>query len=90
MGCQPLPALSHNARLHLTTDAEVNSALALETFDLPDKIVLDLVRYINEGIFEERPWSGFLAALRQLADSGYANIIFRRPGSADEGLTEWA
>ena len=49
----------------------------------------DLVLLINGGVFEDRPWTGFLRALRTRIGAGYANIIFRRPGSVEEGLTEW-
>lgn len=56
----------------------------------PDTDLLDLVLLVHEGVFEEQPWTGFLRALRHRLHAGYANVIFRRPGSPDDGLTEWA
>ena len=51
---------------------------------------LALVALIHEGVFDSQPWSGFLAALRRRLGARYANVIFRRPGSPDEGLIEWS
>ena len=50
---------------------------------------LALVALIHEGVFEAQPWSCFLASLRDRVGARYANVIFRRPGSPDEGLIEW-
>lgn len=50
---------------------------------------LALVALVHEGVFEQRPWSRFLRAFRMRAAADYANIIFRRNGSPDEGLIEW-
>lgn len=59
---------------------------------LPDEDpgLLDLVLLIHAGVFEDQPWTRFLATLRRQVGAGYANVIFRRPGSPDDGLTEWA
>lgn len=54
----------------------------------PDNLAL--VALIHEGVFEPQPWARFLRALRGRAGARYANVIFRRPGSPDEGLIEWA
>lgn len=51
--------------------------------------LVQLVALVHEGVFEPHPWSRFLRALRTRLDAGYANIIFRRAGSPDEGLIEW-
>lgn len=50
---------------------------------------LALVALVHEGVFEQRPWSRFLRAFRMRAAADYANIIFRRNGSPDDGLIEW-
>lgn len=50
---------------------------------------LALVALVHEGVFEQRPWSRFLRVFRMRAAANYANIIFRRNGSPDDGLIEW-
>jgi len=66
------------------SESAIRSACACAADDLA------LVALIHEGVFDPQPWSRFLAALRERVGARYANVIFRRPGSPDEGLIEWS
>lgn len=44
-----------------------------------DQEILDsLIVAIQEGVIEDRPWSGFVPLLRQALHATYTNLIFRR------------